>query len=109
MEINIMGEVEEERNEAEEEEKRVGEGVMEVMEEEEGRKRKNKVQQSLSSPHHHFPLPSTSSSPLHPLSFFHLLFLCLWPLSTLWRLFFHTQKLIQKKTKEIVSLKNNCV
>ena len=83
MEKSFMGEVEEERNEAEEEEKRVGEGVMEVMEDEEGRKRKNTVQQSLSSPHHHFPLPSTSSSPLHPLSSFHLLFVCLWPLSTL--------------------------
>ena len=48
MEGKIKGEVEEERNKAEEE-KRVGEEVMEVMEEE-GRKPKNKVQQSLSSP-----------------------------------------------------------
>ena len=61
MEGNTMGEAEEERNEAEEE-KRVGEEVMEEMEQE-GRKRKKKVQQSLSSPTipsplSYFPLPS---------------------------------------------------
>ena len=59
MEKSIMGEVEEERNEAEEE-KRVGEEVMEVMEEEEGRKRKNKVQQSLD-----LLSPPSFSSPLY--------------------------------------------
>ena len=61
MEGNIMGEAEEERNEAEEE-KLVSEEVMEEMEQE-GRKRKKKVQQSLSSPTtpsplSYFPLPS---------------------------------------------------
>ena len=56
MEGNIMGEVEEERNEAEEEQ-RVGEEVMEEMEEE-GRKRKKRFSS-------HCPLPT--SSPLSSL------------------------------------------
>ena len=106
-EMEVMGGVEEERDEAEEEEKRVGEGVMQVMEEEEeGRKRKRFGRHSP-SPHHHFPfpLPLLPPPPPSPLSFLHLLFLSLWPLSTLWRFFFCTQKLIQKQKNETVSLK----
>ena len=64
-EMEVMGEVKEERDEAEEEEKRVGEGVMEVMEEEEGRKRK-KVWQTLPFPTTIFLSPLPLLPPLHP-------------------------------------------
>ena len=68
MEGKIMGEAEEERNEAEEEQQ-VGEEVMKETEQE-GRKRKNKVQQSLSFPLSHllFSSPLLLSSPPLPSS-----------------------------------------
>ena len=128
MEGNIMGEVEEERNEVEEEQ-RVGEEVMEEMEEE-GRKRKKGSAVTvlsppplpsplflfpllLSSPLSSSSLPSPSflsplllSSPLFspplpssPLLSLHLPSLSR-PLSTSWRLFLpHTDTTEQNKSK----------
>ena len=65
-EMDGMGEVEEERDEAEEE-KRVGEGVMEVMEEEEGKGKKGSADTLLSPPPFFSPLYLFSPPPFTPL------------------------------------------
>ena len=103
MEGNIMGEAEEERNEAEEE-KLVGEEMMEEMEQE-GRKRRKK-RFSSHCPLPPLPLPSPIflsplllSSPSSPLLSLHLPSLS-WPLSTSWRVFLpHTDTKEQNKSK----------